>query len=79
MNNIVAPTAAHIHSGPTGVNGGAAIALGTPATGTPGTSVFCTAAAPAGLTAAIRNNPQGFYINVHNGAFPLGAVRGQLF
>ena len=79
VQNIVAPVAAHIHTGPSGVNGAIAIALNAPATGSPGTSVFCTVAAPAGLTTAIRNNPQGFYINVHNGAFPLGAVRGQLF
>jgi hypothetical protein len=79
VNNIAAPTAAHIHTGPTGVNGGVAIALTTPATGSPGTSVFCTAAAPAGLTSSIRNNPQNFYINVHNVPFPAGAVRGQLF
>ena len=80
VHNIAAPFAAHIHTGPTGVNGAVAvaIALNAPA-GSPGTSVFCTVAAPAGLTTAIRNNPQNFYINVHNAALPLGAVRGQLF
>lgn len=79
VNDIVAPTAAHIHAGPTGVNGPIAIALVAPVAGAPGTSVFCTAAAPAGLAAAIRNAPQKYYINVHNGAFPGGAIRGQLF
>lgn len=79
VHNIAAPTAAHIHTGAAGVNGGVAIALSTPATGSPGTSMFCTAAAPAGLTTAIRNSPQNFYINVHNGVFAAGAVRGQLF
>lgn len=79
VHNIAAPTAAHIHAGSTGVNGAPVVTLSTPATGSPGTSMFCTAAAPAGVTAAIRNNPQNFYINVHNAALPLGAVRGQLF
>ena len=26
----------------------------------------------------IRQNPEGYYFNVHNGDFPGGAVRGQL-
>lgn len=79
VQNIAAPISAHIHFGSTGVNGGVAIALNAPAAGSPGTSVFCTAAAPAGLTSQIRNTPEKFYINVHNGAFAAGAIRGQLF
>lgn len=79
VNNIDPPTAAHIHAGEQGKNGGVALTLTAPAAGNPGASVFCTAEAPAGLTKSIRDNPQGFYINVHNGAFPAGAVRGQLF
>ena len=31
------------------------------------------------LLARIRNTPGNFYINVHTGQFPDGAVRGQLF
>jgi hypothetical protein len=26
----------------------------------------------------IKSNPAGFYCNIHNGAFPNGAIRGQL-
>ena len=77
-NGIGNPTAAHIHPGPAGVNGAPVLTLATPASKNPGTSKFCTNAAPAGLTANIRNAPQKFYINVHDNAFPLGAVRGQL-
>ena len=79
VHNIAAPVAAHIHFGSTGVNGAVAIALNAPATGSPGTSMFCSAAAPAGLTNQIRNTPEKFYINVHTGAFAAGAIRGQLF
>ncbi len=79
VSKIDPPTAAHIHTGAEGVNGGIALGLTAPSAGDPGASVFCTSAAPAGLTKSIRDNPQNFYINVHNGSFPAGAVRGQLF
>jgi hypothetical protein len=79
VNNITKPSAAHIHEGATGVNGGISLQLNEPGAGTPGTSKFCTNAAPTGLTTKIRNNPQNFYINVHTDDFSGGAVRGQLF
>jgi CHRD domain len=37
----------------------------------------CVVAAPA-LIAEIRDNPSGFYVNLHNARFPAGFVRGQL-
>jgi hypothetical protein len=79
VSGIGEPTAAHIHPGEAGVNGPPVVTLRTPARGNPGGSTFCTDTAPAGLTASIRNAPQNFYINLHNNAFPSGAVRGQLF
>jgi hypothetical protein len=72
--NIDTPTAAHIHRGAAGVAGPVVVNLTAPSTG----SVSgCTSTTPA-LAAEIAGNPAGFYVNVHNGPFPDGAVRGQL-
>jgi hypothetical protein len=63
-----------------GVNGGIVVNLSppnAPGAGNPGASSGCVAAL-AGIVTAIRNDPTSFYVNVHNGAFPNGAVRGQL-
>jgi hypothetical protein len=32
----------------------------------------------AELRTELRENPSGFYVNIHNDAYPAGAVRGQL-
>jgi hypothetical protein len=75
---IDAPTAAHIHQGRAGVAGPIKVTLTPPGAGDPGTSSGC-AAASANLVKAIRTTPSNYYVNVHTGAFPKGAVRGQLF
>lgn len=76
-----AANAAHIHTGIATENGGVFVTL-TPPTApfasNPGASSGCVAIAPANA-AQIINNPTGFYVNVHNTAFPSGALRGQLF
>ncbi len=77
LQNAAGPTAAHIHSGGGGVAGAVALALPVPAAPLPTRFANCIAA-PAALLTAIRNNPSLFYVNVHNAAFPGGAVRGQL-
>lgn len=80
-DNLAGATAAHIHRGVSGVNGGIVVTLTPPAApgaGNPGGSSGCIAAA-AGIVSAIKANPTEFYINVHNGRFPDGAIRGQLF
>jgi hypothetical protein len=69
---------AHIHRGPAKSNGGVEIALTPPATGIGGVPRTCvTITAQQSLD--LRTNPADFYVNVHTGAFPGGAIRGQLF
>jgi len=74
VSNIQPATAAHIHKAPAGVNGPVVVPLSPPTTGS---SSGCTAADPA-LIADIIENPEEYYVNVHNAEFPGGAVRGQL-
>lgn len=72
--DIAPATAAHIHRGTAGVAGPVVVFLVPP---TDGTSTGC-ASADRGLLKAIRQNPEDYYVNVHNADFPAGAVRGQL-
>jgi hypothetical protein len=74
VSNIDTATAAHIHRGARGVVGPPVIALDPPAGGG---SNGCLRVDPA-LLREIEGNPRGFYVNVHNAAYPNGAVRGQL-
>lgn len=73
--DIAAATAAHIHQAPAGMSGGVVVALDTPSDGF---SAKCDDSVSAETIAAIRQNPQDYYINVHNSEYPGGAVRGQL-
>jgi hypothetical protein len=68
------PIAAHIHEGGPGEAGPVVVPFEAPATGL---SKGCVDVDPA-LAAMIVNNPHGYYVNVHTGAYPPGAVRGQL-
>ena len=76
--NIGKPSSAHIHKAPKGENGDIVVTLKQPRTGDPGASSQCIAVDPA-VADDIRANPGGFYVNVHNAAFPDGAIRGQVF
>ncbi len=74
------PTAAHIHQGGVAVaNGPIKVPLSpTPTSGLAGASSGCVTLTTT-LANQIKANPAGYYVNVHNSAFPGGAIRGQLF
>jgi len=67
--NIAAVTMDHIHQAPAGVNGGVVID-------------FSGALVGSGLidadVSAVVANPTNYYVNVHTGDFPGGAIRGQI-
>jgi hypothetical protein len=72
--NMQEATGAHLHEGATGKEGPVKVALDAPKTGA---SKGCTKA-DGPVIIAIMQKPDGYYVNVHNAAFPKGAVRGQL-
>lgn len=75
--------AAHIHEGARGTNGPVVANLAWPQGGQAGD---CLTEGEAGkfptgefgIVQRILSNPARFYVNIHNAAFPAGAVRGQL-
>ena len=72
------PTAAHIHEGAAGVNGGVVVDLGAFGQPVSRDSVGCTRTVPKSTLMDIVGNPAGYYVNVHTPANPPGEVRGQL-
>ena len=74
--NIDPVTISHIHEGAEGVDGGVVVDLDLD--GFEGTSEGCNEAAEAEVLQAIIDDPAGYYVNLHNEAFPGGAIRGQL-
>ena len=75
VSNIAPANVAHIHEGNVNASGPPVVTLAPPPTN--GASNSCVTAS-ADLIKRIRQNPENFYINVHNADFPNGAVRGQL-
>ena len=71
--NVAPLTLAHIHLGFVGqaFAGNIIVNLGTG-------SGCTTTAIPQRVMDALLLSPQVFYVNVHNGPFPAGALRGQL-
>lgn len=70
VNGVEPIAAAHIHAGPVGVAGPVVVPLEPYSKG-------CTDTARR-TARFIREHPQEFYVNVHNAAYPGGALRGQL-
>jgi hypothetical protein len=70
-------TGFHIHPGAEGTSGGILVSLGTATSGGAGTLISSTTTSAANM-AMITANFTNFYINIHNGAFSAGAIRGQL-
>lgn len=74
VSAIAPATAAHIHVGTVTQAGPVVVGLTPP---TSGSSSGC-AAVDRDLIKAIAQDPQNYYVNVHNAEYPAGAVRGQL-
>ena len=78
VKDIATPVAAHIHKGSPSVAGPVFIGLTPPDAGDPGTVAECVTIT-ADQANALLKNPRKYYVNVHTGDFPGGAVRSQLF
>lgn len=75
VTGIAPATAAHIHRGAAGMPGPVVVALTAPSGG----MSSGVATADKDLIKDIRQNPGNYYINIHNAAYPGGALRGQLY
>lgn len=71
---IDTPTAAHIHKAPATAPGPVVIGFPAPPLGSSSGCIATTSRQAAQLIA----KPGDYYFNVHNAAFPGGAIRGQL-
>ncbi len=82
VRNIQFPTTgAHIHEAPAGAAGPVVQGLTPPAqagSSSVGTSNGCVQPTDPTLVEDILQNPEDYYVNVHNTTFGGGAVRGQL-
>ena len=78
VRNIGGVVAAHIHKGGKNVAMGS-IVVPLIHSAEPGTKFTgCEKNVKKKLIRAILKHPRGYYVNVHTGDFPAGAIRGQL-
>lgn len=75
VEKIAPATMAHIHKAAADAAGPVAVPLTKPDAA--GKSEGCATVAPE-VAKDIAANPAGYYVNVHNGEFGAGAIRGQL-
>lgn len=75
---IGTPFAAHIHKGKAGVNGDIVVPLIEDQQGFPSGVTGCVKRVDSDLIRKMTRKPQNYYVNLHNGDFPGGAIRGQL-
>ena len=73
VGRIAEASAAHVHRGDAGAEGPVVAELTPPNPASEGCAPIS-----AELGEEIASNPAGFYLDVHTGDFPDGAVRGQL-
>ncbi len=78
VTDISMPTAAHVHAGSAGAGGAVAIDLEAGFSEVAANTFVAQGEVANGSTAALLENPGSFYVNVHNGDHPAGAVRGQV-
>lgn len=78
LGSLQNPTLAHIHLGIAGGIGSPVVNLATSAAAFSNGRLSGTAAVPADVAGAIRNNPAIYYVNVHTTQFGGGEIRGQL-
>lgn len=76
VDGIAPPTRGHIHKGAPTTTGGIVVGFFEP--DTVDLNGCTTAPVDRTLLRDIIQNPQDYYVNVHNPDFPAGALRGQL-
>jgi hypothetical protein len=67
-------TMAHVHMGAAGASGPVVVPFMAPVQG----SITGSVSVSYSTLSSVKQNPAGFYVNVHTSSFPGGAARGQL-